>query len=312
MRPVRAQPTDVSAVAGRAPTVHVLQLASAKRAYQVLERNRHQWIEGRRLAAWSDFSMLLQAVAGREVDGFTLDDLVALSPDGGPRVPVSAGLVGRDRTAYRMLALGYSARETADVVSGRITRQELDTAWAMIAAGRGRAAAADYLDAGYARGDARLRRARARAATQPGSGSDPGARPSGFDAAIDRHARAHGVDARLVRAVMAAESAFDPSARSPVGAVGLMQLMPMTARELGVNPFDPDQNIEGGVRYLRQMLQTFGNLELALIAYNAGPGFAQRYARGQTALYGETRAYVRSVLSRMAGDSSYQTQTNAD
>ena len=78
-----------------------------------------------------------------------------------------------------------------------------------------------------------------------------------------------------------------------------MQLMPSTARELGVNPFVPEQNIEGGVRYFSQLLQMFGSIELALIAYNAGPGFAQRYAGGRAALYGETRDYVRRVLERV-------------
>ena len=77
------------------------------------------------------------------------------------------------------------------------------------------------------------------------------------------------------------------------------QLMPMTARELGVNPHIPEQNIEGGVRYFSQLLRMFGGLELALIAYNGGPGYAQRYARGQVALYGETRDYVKKVLARL-------------
>jgi soluble lytic murein transglycosylase-like protein len=78
-----------------------------------------------------------------------------------------------------------------------------------------------------------------------------------------------------------------------------MQLMPLTARELGVDPFIPEQNIEGGVRYFSQLLRMFGGIELALVAYNGGPGYAQRYARGQVALYGETRDYVMRVLARL-------------
>ena len=120
-----------------------------------------------------------------------------------------------------------------------------------------------------------------------------------YDDLIEHYARLHRVDAPLVRAIMHTESAFNPAARSHAGAIGLMQLMPSTARELGVNPFVPEQNIEGGVRYFSQLLRMFGGVELALIAYNAGPGFAQRYARGQTALYGETRDYVRRVLARV-------------
>jgi soluble lytic murein transglycosylase-like protein len=78
-----------------------------------------------------------------------------------------------------------------------------------------------------------------------------------------------------------------------------MQLMPATARALGVDPVAPDQNIEGGVRYLSELLRMFGSVDLALVAYNAGPGLARRYARGEAALYGETREYVRRVLDRL-------------
>jgi len=78
-----------------------------------------------------------------------------------------------------------------------------------------------------------------------------------------------------------------------------MQLMPATARALGVNPHVSEQNIEGGVRYLAELLRTFGGVELALIAYNAGPGLARRYARGDAVLYGETRLYVQQVLARL-------------
>ena len=124
-------------------------------------------------------------------------------------------------------------------------------------------------------------------------------RSSVFDGLIEHYARLHQVEAALVRAIMQTESAFNPAARSHAGAIGLMQLMPSTARELGVNPFVPEQNIEGGVRYFSQLLRMFGGVELALVAYNAGPGFAQRYARGQAVLYGETREYVKRVLSRL-------------
>ena len=79
-----------------------------------------------------------------------------------------------------------------------------------------------------------------------------------------------------------------------------MQLMPATARELGVDPFEPAQNIEGGVRYFAELLRMFGGVELALVAYNGGPGFAQRYARGETALYGETRDYARRERRRVS------------
>jgi soluble lytic murein transglycosylase-like protein len=119
-----------------------------------------------------------------------------------------------------------------------------------------------------------------------------------FEPLIRRHAIEQGVRPDLVRAVIQTESAFDPSARSSKGALGLMQLMPATAVELGVNdPFDPGQNIRGGVQYLRQLLDRYENNEtLALAAYNAGPGAVDRY--GAVPPYRETRDYVAKVRSR--------------
>jgi hypothetical protein len=115
------------------------------------------------------------------------------------------------------------------------------------------------------------------------------------------HAAANGLDPRLVQALMQAESAYDPRAVSLKGAIGLMQLMPATARELAVpDPFNPEQNIRGGVTYLRRMLDLFGGqVDLALAAYNAGPGAVQRH-RGVPP-YAETRHYVQHVLTLYRG-----------
>lgn len=117
-------------------------------------------------------------------------------------------------------------------------------------------------------------------------------------AIADRHAGEHAISPALVRAVIQAESAWNTRAVSSKGALGLMQLMPATATELGVtDPFDPVQNIRGGVKYLRFLLDRYnGSPELALAAYNAGPGAVDRYGR-KVPPYRETQAYVRKIVS---------------
>jgi soluble lytic murein transglycosylase-like protein len=117
-----------------------------------------------------------------------------------------------------------------------------------------------------------------------------------YDPAIKRASKEHGVSAALVKAVIAAESGFDPSAVSRIGAQGLMQLMPGTAKDLGVDDvFDPWQNIDGGTRYLSAMIDRFpGELSLAVAAYNAGPEAVKKH-RGVPP-YQETRTYVQRVL----------------
>jgi len=122
-------------------------------------------------------------------------------------------------------------------------------------------------------------------------------RSAPYDASINEHSRRHGVSAELVRAVIQVESAFNPSAVSSKGAMGLMQLMPATAVELGVrNPFEPDQNIRGGVTYLKRLLDRYGQkVELALAAYNAGMGNVEKY--GDVPPFKETRNYVKKITS---------------
>jgi soluble lytic murein transglycosylase-like protein len=117
--------------------------------------------------------------------------------------------------------------------------------------------------------------------------------------AIQDSATRHAVNAPLVEAVAWQESRFHQQAVSPKGAVGVMQLMPATARSLGVDAADLHGNIDGGVTYLSLMLQRFeGDLPRALAAYNAGPEAVQRY--GGVPPYAETKAYVRAILDRLA------------
>ena len=251
--------------------------------------------DGEQAAAWAEFALVAEAVVGDPPLGpLTLDDLQGSATARGPLVRATPGVTTRDRAAYQLQGLGYSARETADVVSGRISLTALDTALKMLMVGRGKEEAANYLDSQYKRVAAR----REPPAVLPAPGrllQNP------IDAAIEKYAALHRVDPAIVRAIIAVESAYDIDARSRSGAIGLMQLMPGTARALGVDPFNTEQNIAGGVRYLAALLETFGGLELALVAYNGGPGFARRYAQGQIALYGETREYVKQVLSRLSG-----------
>jgi soluble lytic murein transglycosylase-like protein len=132
--------------------------------------------------------------------------------------------------------------------------------------------------------------ATAQAPAVAGDGSTP------FGAEIDAAAARHGIDPGLLRGLVRQESGFDPRAHSAAGAMGLTQLMPATAASLGVtDPYDPVQSLDGGARYLRQMLDRFGNDPAkALAAYNAGPGAVARF--GGVPPYAETQHYVQNIL----------------
>ena len=123
--------------------------------------------------------------------------------------------------------------------------------------------------------------------------------PARYRQALAAAAVEFGLSEALLQTLAASESGFDPAAVSPAGAIGLMQLMPQTARELGVDPRDPVQNIRGGAAYFRRQLDRFdGDLERALAAYNAGPERVERH--GGVPPLRETRAYVAANLDRLA------------
>jgi soluble lytic murein transglycosylase-like protein len=116
---------------------------------------------------------------------------------------------------------------------------------------------------------------------------------------IDEAASKYGVDADLIKAVITAESGGNSRVVSKAGAIGLMQLMPSTARGLGVtNAFDPKQNIEGGAKYLKSLIDRFSDIRLAIAGYNAGPGAVSKY--GGIPPYSETRKYVERVTGLYA------------
>lgn len=119
---------------------------------------------------------------------------------------------------------------------------------------------------------------------------------------LNRAAHNYGLDPGLLRAVAWQESRGNNSAVSDKGALGIMQLMPATAAALGVDPRDPEANINGGAAYLAQQMTKFGNVQLALAAYNAGPGAVIRY--GGVPPYRETRSYVSTIMLRWNGSTA--------
>lgn len=123
--------------------------------------------------------------------------------------------------------------------------------------------------------------------------------------AVDNASKKYGVDKNLILAVIKQESSFNPNATSSCGAEGLMQLMPSTASELGVkNAYDINQNVDGGTKYLKSLLNTFGNSKMAIAAYNAGPGAVEKSGENINRLPSETINYVSKVSAYYAANQS--------
>lgn len=291
--PPPAQPT--------AAACHLADLPGMQAAAPRLRRHvgsaarRDAWVEA---AAREDFARVAGAVLGRPASEVAPDAAGAWALDADAAASgwsCAPGVAARDAAAARMLAAGYSALEVADVLTGRLSRRDLDEAYALRLAGASAREAAAHLEAAAAaRAAARSARLARAPSPAPASPPSPGLSPS-VESALPRLARAHGLDADLVRAVIAAESGGAADATSPAGAIGLMQLMPATARMLGVDPWDPLDNLRGGITYLSRLVRAFGTVREGLIAYNAGPSHAERVARGEAVLYGETRRYLEAI-----------------
>ena len=249
-------------------------------------------------AVAADFWQVARAVVGPTVDDrATTTAVVPDADDGGPSrlaVPCDGHVRSRDGVAWRLGLAGYTAREIADVIAGHLTPADLDEARARLMAGLPDESVAAFLDA-------RWRPGLPDVASSAGPAS-PARRPTALvalDADLTALARQHRVPVALVRAVVAAESAGNARALSPAGAIGLMQLMPGTAASLGVDPWEPRQNLRGGITYLGRLLRAFDeDARLALIAYNAGPQHAREVRAGRAVAYRETRQYLAAVGAR--------------
>lgn len=245
----------------------------------------------------ADFWRVARAVVGPIADGIAAA-APAMAVGGPPRAPVPCDreVRARDGAAWQLGLAGYTAREIADVLEGHLTRADFDDARARLMAGHPDESVAAFLEA-------RWREAPivAPPATPVEAPVARRARPvsDALDVTLTAFARQHRVPADLVRAVVAAESAGNARAVSPAGAIGLMQLMPGTAALLGVDPWQPRENLRGGISYLGSLLRAFdGNARLALIAYNAGPQHAREVRAGRAVAYRETRQDPAAIGAR--------------
>ncbi|WP_332237527.1 lytic transglycosylase domain-containing protein [Sporolactobacillus sp. KGMB 08714] len=245
------------------------------------------------------------------IDPGTLSQLLSLEISGNAAAPdtFSSQTGNNDFSAIlnelmflmEMPVTGQSGTTEAAASSGSSAAGTADELWRQLAASvplSGRTAAAAAASRTQQNGTVN-------AATLAAAGTENTAKagsPS-YSGIIDAMSKKYSVDARLISSVIAAESGGNPNATSAAGAQGLMQLMPGTARSLGVsNAYDPVQNVEGGTKYLRKLLNQFGgNTSLAVAAYNAGAGNVSKY--GGIPPFAETQAYVKRVLNGFNSES---------
>ena len=279
----------------------ITELNSLKVFYRQLEQRDRDAAVEKVASLFQEYELLFLALVGaRNGNPYSYDAVrKAYSGEDPILVPMYKSLLEKDRYAYKMSLLGYSAKEISDIISGRITVTALDNALKMRGRGRSEKEISNYLDSTYKRNIARKINPILPEKRPQGLSSTIITGPPHLDALVVKYAERYGMDPAIIRAIIMAESNWSPRAVSKKGAVGLMQLMPGTALLLRIDPHHPEQNIEGGVRYFSFLVNMFKDLDLALIAYNAGPGYAERYSRGKAFLYGETRQYVLSVKKYM-------------
>ncbi|MBA4392127.1 MAG: hypothetical protein C0407_01110 [Desulfobacca sp.] len=286
------------------PTISVTALHSLAVFYRKLEKSRQEASWGKTASLWQEFEFLFSAFVGDHYGKmYSYDDFrQAYSGDSKIVIPFDKTLPEKDTYAYKMSLLGYSAKEISDVISGRITVKALDAATKMRQVGHSEKEVSNFLDGAYRKSLVHQSGAPILEKRSSGSASKTIIGPPHLDELAVRFSEKHGLAPQIIRAIIKAESNWVPGAVSKKGAIGLMQLMPGTAAILNVDPYDPEQNVEGGARYFSFLFDTFKDLDLALIAYNAGPGYAERYSQGKVSLYGETRQYVRLVKLYFSGE----------
>ena len=243
------------------------------------------------LTAISFLSTLFSTIPVRAQSGVRAGAITSTSDEFGRKIYVNEDKANGDGSSSAASRAEASPRSRSPLVYWSVTEHRfkpVPTSGAVMRAARSAASEVNtYLD-GRAQSHQTLNRAFT---------------AQDIDAAIDQAAARHNVDPSLVRSVVKVESNFNPNAVSRKGAMGLMQLMPSTARSLNVsNPFDPQQNVDAGVRHLRRLLDSYGgDVRLSLAAYNAGSGAVARSAG--VPHFRETQNYVRRITNLYSGGS---------